>query len=175
MRGTTYKSNRLLANSNPLLINPVDNSRKSRRTRRSATNKLKHAIHNDNNIVANRGDIRVSASSLVVAAALGDALGRVVHAGSAVGLVGGGVLGEVGVDSGVLVGWAGVDVREAAAGGEAGDGDFGVLLGAGAGGEVGGAGGGEVRAGRWEVGVEDFAFAEAAWKIVLAGSQCWDS
>lgn len=84
------------------------------------------------------------------------------------------MLGQVGVDSGVLVGWAGVDVGEAAAGGEAGDGDLGVLSGAGAGGEVGGAGGGEVGAGRWEVGVEDFAFAEAAWKIVLAGSQSCD-
>lgn len=99
------KANSLLASSETLLVDSVEDRSKHWCRSTGSTDELGNAVVEDDDVVADGADIWVATTTDVVDAACSDALWWVVHAGGVVGLVGWSVLGQVGVDWAALVGW----------------------------------------------------------------------
>ena len=159
-----------LALGDPLLVDPVQQGREHRSRGRSSRHESGQTTAEDDDVVRDSGDVRVRTTDTVVdttvsrEAAVVDAL---------VVLVARVVLGEVVRDGLVLVVRALVDVAEATAGGELGDGFFGVGRGVRTGGQVGASGGGEVGAGGREVGRVDLVVvAETVAGTGAAAAAC---
>ena len=169
--GRTYQSrvdeaDCLLAHGKSFLIDTVQNSGKNRRSGRRATNKSRGASIENDDVVANGRDVRVATPGFIVDAAVGTNV-AIVDAGIVRILRAGG--GKVRGDSAGLVARDGVDVGEAAAGGEAGDGDFLVFGHVAAGRKEGGTRDGEEGARGGEVWGEDGAVADTTVGVVFAG------
>lgn len=154
-----HKSHGRLADREPLLVNPSQDGCKHRRSSRGTANKRRHALVEDHDVVRDGCDVRVRAPNPVVDAAV---LREAAVVDALVERVPGIGAGEVVLDGLLLVVCALVDVAEPAARGERGHGDFFVLAGVGAEGEVAPADGGEVGTGGREVRGEDFPFRPEA-------------
>lgn len=118
------ESNRALASRQPLLIDARQDRAPDGRGSRRASDESRRSSIEDKHVVPDGADVRISASVAVVDA---PARAETVVVGAGVRRVRRVRGGEVGRDGRGLVGWDGVDVREAAAAGEAGYGCFLVL------------------------------------------------
>lgn len=121
VQSRVYEADRLLAGLETLLVDSRNQRREHGRGSGRSANESWGAFVEDDDVVADGGDVGVATSGGVV-----ESLARV---GAAVGLVWRLVLGKVRLDGLLLVRRLGVDVGETTAGAEAGDCGFLVLLG----------------------------------------------
>lgn len=95
IEGRVYEADSTLADSDPLLIDSVKDGTDDGSSSAGTADEGRSAIVEDDNIVANSGQVRVSATSTIVDTSLSDGFARVVLTGSAVVLVRGIVVREV--------------------------------------------------------------------------------
>jgi len=143
------KSNGRLPCKQPLLVNPGEDGRESRRSRGCAANKRRRAFVEDDDIVADCREVRISTPEPVVDAAI-RAKAVVAHTG-VVGIwwvTGRKVRGH----GALLIARDWVNIREPTTGREASDSDFRICIDIRSWGEECGAKSGEIRASRWKIG-----------------------